>query len=115
MRLVLVTIVCVAFLCSCTNKIKFVIENNTGKNIDSLNISSSALNSGKNIAVGKGAVVVYDLDMSDVPYVDGSYIMYCKNVKEPFRMKNFGYYTNGSPMEDVIVVNIEKDTILISY
>lgn len=50
--------------------------------------------------------------MTNTPKIDGSYFLTFKNHLS-YRSLNFGYYSNGMPMESLTKINIFKDTIII--
>ncbi|WP_420551483.1 hypothetical protein [Tenacibaculum aiptasiae] len=94
----------------CGSKVEFEIVNNTEFVIDSLNIVPNSEKPLKNITLKPYQKSMYVVDMSDIPPIDGSYNLSYKMNNE-FVNKNYGYYSNGIPLEEYVVVTIEKDTV----
>jgi hypothetical protein len=102
-------------LSSCTSRVtvQFEIINNSGNDIDSLVIEPTIINEKKKyISIKQSRKATYATDMTGIAKVDGAYsIFYVSNDKK--KLFNFGYYTNGYPLEKKMSINIESDTILI--
>lgn len=100
-------------LVSCDNRIiaNFEISNETKFKIDSLKIEPTVSLNERFIAINPDATVKYEVDMTEILKTDGSYrLTYIQNGKT--LIKNFGYYTNGYPIEDLIKIKVLNDTIL---
>ena len=103
-----------AFLISCQREVKakFEITNNTDNVIDSINIRSFDNESNPNyLRLTSGQCQTYWLDMTNLPKVDGDYLLTYKGYM--YKTIRFGYFSNGSPMEKVIKIKIENDTVII--
>lgn len=92
-------------------KAKFEITNLTNQRIDSLSILP---NNNKNnfLNIEANSKSMYNIDMTDFPKADGAYtLFYLKNGN---KIKNdFGYYSNGIPLESITRILISHDTTLI--
>ena len=101
-------------LVSCSNSVTadFEITNRTEMRIDSLKIEPMVISDGKYISLDSNEKVEYKADMTDIAKHDGSYrISYQINGEN--NIKDFGYYTNGYPLEKITKIEIQKDTIII--
>ena len=100
-------------LLSCNNKViaNFEITNETDFSIDSLKIEPMVITDGKYISLNNNETIAYEVDMTGIVKTDGSYkLSYYLNGKTI--IKDFGYYTNGYPIENLIEVTVLNDTIL---
>lgn len=84
------------------------IINNTNHKIESLIIMPNA--NSKKVIIEKGKSINYSLDLSSIPKRDGSYLLSYKSNNKLIERK-FGYYSNGMPMENKIVIRIKNDSI----
>tara|TARA_R110000850_G_scaffold11842_1_gene40436 strand:- start:306 stop:674 length:369 start_codon:yes stop_codon:yes gene_type:complete len=101
-------------LVSCSNSVTadFEITNGTGMRIDSLKIEPMVISNGNYISLDSNEKAKYIADMTDIPKHDGSYgISY--QINEENKIKDFGYYTNGYPLEKITKIEIQGETILI--
>lgn len=105
----------IIFICSCKSKTIaiFEIKNQTNTKIDSLRIVPNGYESDFYISLSPGETKKYDCDMTNIAHVDGDYKLDYKFDTSYFVSKTFGYYTNGYPIERLIIVSIKTDTILI--
>jgi hypothetical protein len=109
-------IISILLLSSCSSEIKakFEIENRTNYVIDSINIKSfdherkSAF-----IKLEPDQTETYWLDMTELPKVDGDYLLTFKRNRTNKEIERFGYFTNGYPLEEVTKIRIEEDTVII--
>ncbi len=100
--------------CSSEIKAKFEIENKTNFVIDSINIKSfDHERKSQFITLEPDQIETYWLDMTDLPKVDGDYLLTFKRNETSKELKRFGYFTNGYPLEKVTKIQIEKDTVII--
>ena len=109
-------IVSILLLSSCSSEIKakFEIENKTNFIIDSINIKSfDHERKSQFIKLEPDQIETYWLDMTDLPKVDGDYLLTFKRNENSKELKRFGYFTNGYPLEKVTKIQIEKDTVII--
>ncbi|MBC2844815.1 hypothetical protein [Winogradskyella flava] len=107
-------LVILLILSSCNNKVEaiFKISNQTGFEIDSLKIEPMVIQDGKYISLKPEEEIKYSSDMTGIAKIDGNYrISYHQNGETI--VKDFGYYTNGYPLEDLTIIEILSDTILI--
>jgi len=96
--------------CQNTVKSKFEIVNKSNQTIDSLSIEPNVSKDGKYVSINSGETKVYLADMTNIPKIDGSYTLTFK-IGAIRRIKSFGYYTNGHPLEKLTTITIEPDTI----
>ena len=108
-----IALFCVTILLSCKNETiaKFEIVNTTNENIDSFYILPDNLKDNF-ISVAPNAKITYNINMTDLPKVDGSYQLSFK-LKTKAVFIPFGYYSNGYPMESITRIIIHPDTVLI--
>ena len=116
---ILLTILTLILLGSCQRNIrdikaKFEISNMTDQSIDSINIKPFDHESNSNfIHLEPGESQVYWLEMTELPKVDGDYLLTFKRNQNNKQIKRFGYFTNGYPLEEITKIQIEKDTVII--
>jgi hypothetical protein len=104
--------ICIISISCSPNKGKFKITNESDFKIDSLCILPDSKK--KLIALKKGEHMNYEILMNKVKS-DGSYIIAFKNSETNETVsQEFGYYTNGYQIEDVINIRVLNDTILIN-
>jgi hypothetical protein len=98
---------------SCKNETiaKFEITNTTKESIDSLYILPDNFKDNF-IQVEPNTKVSYNINMTDLPKVDGSYRLSFKSKTKAVFIP-FGYYSNGYPMESITRIIIHPDTVLI--
>ncbi|PHS10307.1 MAG: hypothetical protein COA88_02360 [Kordia sp.] len=102
---------------SCTEKkASFKVTNNSNELIDSIEISSSGseyLTKSVLINIKNREVVKIELDMENLPKVDGNYQIevFSNNSSE---LKTFGYYSNGVPSGSIHLIDIKSDAIEIT-
>ena len=101
---------------SCDTRITadFEITNNSEVFIDSLIIEPNVSNDGKFISLNPHETREYKADMTTVAKVDGSYQITFQMNKE-IKSQDFGYYTNGYPIEKLTKIEIEKDTLKFDF
>ena len=112
----LIPMLIVILFCSCQNDIraKFEITNKTKNTIDSINIKSFEHDENSNfIRLESGQSQTYWFDMTDLPKVDGAYLLKYKDTV--FHYQQFGYFTNGYPIENFIKITFETETVLLDY
>ena len=99
--------------CSRNSKVETIFEiiNSTNQVVDSLTIQPDEDGSNHMVIQPNGKAIL-KTDMTNMPKVDGSYYLGFKS-KETFRGLNFGYYSNGYPLESITRIRIEADTIII--
>ena len=108
-----IALLCLIIIVSCKNDTiaKFEIVNTTKERIDSFHILPA--NSKDNfIQVEPNEKISYDINMTDVPKVDGNYQLSFKSKTKAVFIP-FGYYSNGYPMESITRIIIHPDTVLI--
>ena len=101
-------------LTSCDNRTlaNFEITNKARIQIDSLKIEPNVIDDAKYISLKPNEIATYKADMTGIPKFDGSYQLSYHQDGE-IVIKNFGYYSNGYPSEQLIHIKIEKDSLLI--
>lgn len=97
---------------SCANKVNmnFEITNNTAQEIDYLSVEPNNNIENKFIKIGSQQTVSYVTDISHIKS-DGHYTLIYKRNNQ-IKKKEFGYFTNGIPLEKLIQINIKNDTVL---
>ena len=103
-------------LTSCNKEVmaNFEITNSTAIKIDSLKIEPNLISKGEFISIKPNEKIKYKVDMSGIAKVDGSYTLSYWQDGKNF-IKNFGYYTNGYPLEKKTKIKIEKDTVKFEF
>jgi hypothetical protein len=114
----LLIILIVLFAAGCDNKIiaKFEITNQTEEQLDSVFVKTADNTQLLDyISLKKNETKTYFLDMTNLPKVDGDYILsYNVTNDETSKQVRFGYYTNGYPEEEVTYLEIKTDTVVIN-
>ena len=109
-------IVATMLFISCDSDIraKFEITNNSEFTIDSLNIKSfDHEQTSENISIKPNERKIYFMDMTNLPKVDGDYLLSFKRGKNGIKeVKRFGYFTNGYQIEKLTKIKIESDTVI---
>ena len=102
----------IIILTSCNKQVTtaFEITNNSGIKIDSLKIEPMVVSTGKFISLKPNEKADYKVDMTGIAKVDGSYRLSYKQNGETI-IRNFGYYSNGYPSDNLTRIEIEKDTL----
>ena len=113
-------IVALSFLVwgSCTQlspdrKLALQVTNKGQENIDFLTVSTmNGQGKTANHSVPKEATVNVDLGFGKVDKTDGSYqLRYKFSNSADTLVKDFGYYTNGYPLEKTLILNVYADSI----
>ena len=109
----LTVILCETNLLSCKNETiaEFNIVNATNDKVDSLYILPDK-SKGNILHLEPNSASSYNINMTDLPKVDGSFRLSFK-LKNKKRIIPFGYYTNGYPLESSTKIEIHNDTVLI--
>lgn len=97
---------------SASASLRFEITNKTGKGIDSLIILPNR--NLDRISISPNATVEYFCDMTGGAKVDGQYRLTFKSDSE-LTIKHFGYFTNGYPIEKLIKIIVEPDTVKFDF
>jgi len=103
------------FFTSCNDRVigEFKITNHTLHRIDSLAIEPNRDLTSKYISLEPGETFIYKADMTDIPKVDGSYLLSYRLNKTNVH-KGFGYFTNGYPLGTVLSIEIQSDSTIIT-
>lgn len=64
--------------------------------------------------IDKGNMRKEFLNMNDVKQKDGHYIIEF-SLQNKLIIKEFGYYTNGYPLDDMIILDVYNDSIKANY
>jgi hypothetical protein len=101
--------------CNYSVKAKFEITNKTNRVVDSIGINSSGHKENSNfITLKPEETKTYWLDMTDLPKIDGDYLLTFKGSEKYYTVyKRFGYFTNGYPLEEKTKIKIYNDTLII--
>lgn len=112
-----ILIVIITFSCSNKNEARFEITNNSNNIIDSVNIQSQDYGStSKYIRIEPGETKVYLLNLSELPQIDGAYLLtFVRGENRKKESKVFGYFSGGSPLEELIKIKIEQDSIQFDF
>jgi hypothetical protein len=89
----------------------FEITNHSSEKIESLSINASGYDNNKAISIEVDEKKEYVMDMSDITASDGEYQLDFKFASGEMESRNFGYYSNGIPLESITRIVIEKDTV----
>lgn len=98
---------------SCQRNVKaqFEITNSASQPIDSVNITSFDHEKNSNfISLQPGQSQIYWFDMTNLPAVDGDYLLTYKD--STTKSIRFGYFTNGAPLEKLTKIIIKQDTVI---
>lgn len=108
----IVFVVSLLFACQSSVSTAFMITNKTDLTIDSIKITAFQHPQNSNyIKLEPGQSQSYLLDMTALPKTDGSYLILYKDAIH--KKLQFGYYTNGVPLEKVTNIIIERDTVIV--
>lgn len=98
-----------------SNEVSIIVENKSDKSINQINFgingkskSKSALFEPNETFNGK---IIFDNDVVG----DGNYFIELFFNDGSKKNKNFGYYTNGKPLNKSILLKVKNDTITIEY
>ncbi len=115
--ILIILLVAVWYSCEKETYAKFEITNSTETILDSISIhttSSNLITSYLKLAPGESED--YLSDMTDLPMADGAYILTYRMTDSGIKkQKEFGYFTNGYPLEDLTEITIEQDSVIIDY
>ena len=103
--------------CRDNRSIEFVITNQSDSELTDVSISVyGSVKKVPTFSIGRGKTESYRLDADRLPERDGSYFLrYRKAGKSSFEMKEFGYFSNGNPLEKTIRIIIRNDKALINF
>jgi len=109
-------LIIVLTLISCEFKTiaNFKITNNCSTEIDSLVIYPNENADEKYISLKPRETVEYKVDMTNIGRVDGDYLISYK-INNQSISQEFGYYSNGYPLEELIIIEIEEDSIIFDF
>ncbi|MNE60545.1 hypothetical protein D3C80_1556940 [compost metagenome] len=108
-----ICIILIFFVISCNRYgIDFEIHNDDVRTIDSI-IISNGFNISKSLSLKPQEETLVFLDFKENnTHSDGNFfIKYYINAEQ--KLKTFGYYSNGIPSTDKVIIEIKKDTLLI--
>ena len=115
MKTILKMIFVLALTASCESKVtaKFIVENKTDFTIDSLSFEPDSKSQFFSLAPGSRLNLQTNMDTVNM---DGSFRVHFRNAStKVWTHQNFGYYSNGMPLEDYIQLTIQTDTIIVEY
>ena len=92
----------------------YEIENRTEWTLDSFQIVPKGYKNENHIEIPPKTTRKFITDMSIIKKIDGHYDLSFKKENGQNEFMEFGYYTNGYPLEKVTRIVIEKDTIIIN-
>ena len=92
----------------------YEIENRTEWTLDSFQIVPNGYKNENYIEIPAKATRKFITDMSTIKKIDGHYDLSFKKGSGQNEFMEFGYYTNGYPLEKVTRIVIEQDTIIIN-
>ena len=111
---ILMVLIITTYSCAHQPVVEFVITNDSGQPVESLNITAHQLQPPQSVDVPEAANLEYRLDMTNVPHVDGDYLLRFHRGGVPDSLR-FGYYSNGMPLEERIFIDIQRDTVLVKF
>lgn len=107
----LMILICALTSCHFYNyKVKFEVINDTEFVLDSLNITPNTVELLKYVSIKPEQRVEYIVDMSEALPIDGSYNLSYRLGNKVFQ-KKMGYYARGTPVDEHLIIKIEKDNI----
>lgn len=94
-------------------KLALQVTNKGPENIDFLTVSTTnGQGRTASSSIPKEATVSVELGFSQVNKTDGSYqLRYQFSNSADTLVKDFGYYTNGYPLEKTLIINVYTDSI----
>jgi hypothetical protein len=99
----------IIILVSC-NTVNIEVENHSGSKVDSV-IVSNGFDNWKHGTIQANEQLEGELVFSGTIKTDGGYqVKILRNDK--YEYYGFGYYTNGSPTSNKMIVKIEKDSVV---
>ncbi|MDH7444994.1 hypothetical protein [Aquimarina sp. 2201CG14-23] len=115
----IIMIVLCATINSCTffnkEEIQFEIINNSDFALKNVKVSTSEkLTTQKFDSIEPKENIVDFLSMKNNTQ-DGSYTIEFTRINNNKEENKYGYYTNGTPLEDSIKFNIQNDTIIVEF
>lgn len=105
----------IVFTISCSNsskEIKFTISNVSDSRITDIKFTNG-VNHISIPTLDLGSKKTVKLIFDGVPKLDGGYKFYYRINSQDF-YRNFGYYSNGIPLNTDYYLEVKKDTVLIS-
>ena len=103
-------IFCLIVLVACEqSRATFEIVNHTQQTLDAVYITPNRNETAKHISLPPSESSVYEIDMSEAEG-DGSYTLYY-TLNDKTLFHQFGYYTNGSALEEGTQLNIYQDSV----
>ncbi len=96
--------------CESNVGVKFTVVNKSGSSIDSLGIEPNINRQYKSITNSRQ--ITYVTNMEGIAKADGSYSIHYQTGSGK-KYYNFGYYTNGAPLENYTRITLLPDTFLI--
>lgn len=99
------------------NSVEFNVQNKTNTKIDSIAIYvRGSQNNHAYFSLIPNESKTYILDMRNIGMGDGSYrIDYQLTAPQINKIMHFGYFTSGSSQNELINIELERDTILFEY
>jgi len=94
------------FAISCNQySLDFEVYNHSKDDISDIIISASGSTKFETLDLNENQQLEFKLDMSDCPITDGNYKIEFKR-NGIIHSESFGYYTNGSPVNDLYTITI---------
>ncbi|WP_281979683.1 hypothetical protein [Tenacibaculum mesophilum] len=109
--LILVLILCIGCY---SDNVKLIVVNKSIVELDSIKIGSSKENQTLVTKLAQGQKVSKKITFNGIEG-DGNYFLEVYNKGELIQSKRFGYYTNGSPLNNSFEIKIYKDSTLIVH
>ncbi|WP_162428517.1 hypothetical protein [Pontibacter pudoricolor] len=102
--------------CQSETKATFVITNESEEVLDPVRVKSEGHDhKTAKIKLQPGEARIYLMDMTDLPKVDGEYLLTYRFEKTGEKKTRFGYFTNGFQYEDTIKIFIKPDTVTFDF
>ena len=109
---ILIALLAVPTFTACTSGVNFEVVNNSGATVDSV-VFSNGFDNVTIKSLAPEAASTAALVFSDKPKGDGHYLV--KSYASAKEVKTtFGYYTNGSPGNEIFTINLYKDSIKVT-
>ena len=114
-KFVALLVILLAAACSKSDIIEFEVVNRLPDQLDSVRVCAGDYSCSSFVSLPAGEKKSIALDLSEIPKVDGHYVLTYQVTPDGAIQRDFGYYTHGFPLEKWIGVEIHEDTVLFTY
>ena len=107
----------VVLMAGCDRKVtaRFELINSTNFVLDSVRNIPNGYENNKYITLAVNEKMEYLVDMSGIAKTDGAYQLNYIDKAGLMKTLNFGYYTNGYPLESITQIRVETDTVIFNF